>query len=170
MPVASMGGRSENIRTSLLLRDLPASFSQKDLLDVLNRIDLRGDYDFVYLPVDVNTGASFGYAHVNFVDAATAERARLRLEEKSGCHCIASWHPKHQGFEAMVTRFASPDLPIFRQEMPEDYRPAIFSRGRRATDPQSSRMGSDRQFPSKTLLHHIRYLCANKCARVRDSC
>lgn len=119
VPMAGIDGRQEEFRTSLLLQNLPATFSQKDLLALLDRVGLCGGYDFVYLPVDVITGASFGYAHVNFVDVATAESARWRLEDRiqpnaprPGCRCIASCSPMHQGLESMMAQLCVKKCPM----------------------------------------------------------
>mmetsp|Transcript_26944 Transcript_26944/g.62178 ORF Transcript_26944/g.62178 Transcript_26944/m.62178 type:complete len:247 (-) Transcript_26944:49-789(-) len=52
--------------TTVMLQNLPSTFSQKSLLDALNGCGLRWMYDFVYVPCAFSDGRCLGYAFINF--------------------------------------------------------------------------------------------------------
>jgi hypothetical protein len=66
--------------TTLMIRGIPCSLSQEDLMALIDDAGLKDKYDFFYLPVDTKRNkstcdktANLGYAFVNFVDQKCAE-------------------------------------------------------------------------------------------------
>eukprot|EP00347_Sterkiella_histriomuscorum_P005945 403354659 len=57
----------EDKRTTIMIRNIPNKYKQKNLLDEINQNN-KGKYDFVYLPIDFSNNANIGYAFVNFVN------------------------------------------------------------------------------------------------------
>jgi hypothetical protein len=58
--------------TTLMMRGIPCSIPQEDLMGFLDNSGLKGKYNFFYLPRD-KKGSNFGYAFVNFVCQEDAE-------------------------------------------------------------------------------------------------
>merc|ERR1712110_1138527 len=54
-----------DVRTSVLLRNLPAAFTRSNVLDVLRTQCLAADIDFLYAPWHLKVKRSCGYAFVN---------------------------------------------------------------------------------------------------------
>lgn len=60
--------------TTLMIRNIPNRYSQRDLIEEIDELGFGGTYDFLYLPMDKGTLSNVGYAFVNFVDASWGER------------------------------------------------------------------------------------------------
>eukprot|EP00929_Paragymnodinium_shiwhaense_P001885 TRINITY_DN10208_c0_g1_i1.p1 TRINITY_DN10208_c0_g1~~TRINITY_DN10208_c0_g1_i1.p1 ORF type:complete len:603 (-),score=177.79 TRINITY_DN10208_c0_g1_i1:151-1959(-) len=53
---------------TLMVRNLPNAYTQLQLFDEINDCGFEGLFDFMYLLLDVNTGANKGYAFINFLE------------------------------------------------------------------------------------------------------
>ena len=60
--------------TTLMVRNVPFSFSQKQLLQVFLGEMTDGSIDFFYLPTDISSKRNLGYAFVNFSSVAAADQ------------------------------------------------------------------------------------------------
>ena len=54
-------------RTTLMIRNIPNKYAQKNLLKLLD-LRFRDKYDFFYLPIDYKNKCNVGYAFINFTD------------------------------------------------------------------------------------------------------
>ncbi len=52
-------------RTTVMIKNIPNKYSQKLLLETIDKCH-RGNYDFLYLPIDFRNRCNVGYAFVNF--------------------------------------------------------------------------------------------------------
>merc|ERR1740121_1688927 len=77
---SSSGPVAEADRTTIMLRNLPNDYTRDMVLDLLDRNGFLRCYDFVYLPVDFKRKAGLGYAFVNMVSHAEAERSFRELQ------------------------------------------------------------------------------------------
>eukprot|EP00930_Biecheleria_cincta_P002134 TRINITY_DN103178_c0_g1_i1.p1 TRINITY_DN103178_c0_g1~~TRINITY_DN103178_c0_g1_i1.p1 ORF type:complete len:465 (-),score=83.54 TRINITY_DN103178_c0_g1_i1:246-1586(-) len=79
-------GAAEAPITTMMIRNLPSSMTQIELLHDLNN-GFQGLYDFCYLPRDFATMQSKGFAFVNFIDPLHAIRF---AESWHGRSCVGS--------------------------------------------------------------------------------
>eukprot|EP00811_Abedinium_folium_P037105 NODE_9751_length_1401_cov_17.595761.p1 GENE.NODE_9751_length_1401_cov_17.595761~~NODE_9751_length_1401_cov_17.595761.p1 ORF type:complete len:352 (+),score=20.98 NODE_9751_length_1401_cov_17.595761:98-1057(+) len=71
--------------TTLMIRNIPNRYTQRDLVTELDSLGFAGAFDFVYLPVDTGTMANVGYAFVNFVNADRAQCCSEALNNYRFC-------------------------------------------------------------------------------------
>jgi len=136
-------------RTTVMLRNLPKAHSRAALLALLDSLGLRGQYDFVYVPMDFASGSSLGYAFVNLVSPAAADHAWACLDGLSrwtgsgsgqGASqgpCVLCWSRPHQGLAAHVERYMN--SPVMHPAVPDAWKPAIFLGGVRVGFPAPTR-------------------------------
>jgi RNA recognition motif-containing protein len=95
----------------------------------------QGTYNLVYVPVDLNSGSGFGYAFINFSEAAFAEEFIDRLNgfKVSEHICEVTWSSAHQGLDAHVRRYRN--SPVMHPDVPDALKPAIFEAGERVPFP-----------------------------------
>jgi len=60
--------------TTVMIRNIPNRYSQRELIRELESLGFAGTFDFFYAPIDTGTMGNVGYAFVNFVESAWAER------------------------------------------------------------------------------------------------
>ncbi|CAE7328381.1 mei2 [Symbiodinium natans] len=126
-------------QTTVMLRNLPQGYSRDMLVDLMNRNGFFACFNFVYIPINFRSQAMFGYAFVNFVDEAQALRARDAFEGftnwgvETDKICEVSWSDMHQGLMAHVNRYRS--SPVMHESVPDEYKPAVYSQGRRVPFP-----------------------------------
>jgi len=139
-PIKSPHHNCQDHRTTLMLRNLPSSFTQFRLLDVLDATGFCGKYDFVYLPVDFQSGAGLGYAFVNMCSAVDAQRAMLNLSGFSSwgdaaCRKVLEvcWSDPHQGLEMLIDRYRNSR--VMHRSVPEQYKPLLFDNGNKIPFP-----------------------------------
>lgn len=75
---AAEGGRQQAQITTLMLRNIPPWYTQDLLLEEVSQVLCTSStFDFFYLPWDSQKDQSMGYAFINFVSSAEAERCKL---------------------------------------------------------------------------------------------
>ena len=57
----------EDCRTTIMIKNIPNKYTQKMLLEKIDRLHANR-YDFFYLPIDLKNNCNVGYAFINFVD------------------------------------------------------------------------------------------------------
>merc|ERR1719407_428270 len=58
--------------TTLMIRGIPCSFTQEDLLTLVDSAGLKGKYNFFYMPRGGTTGSNLGYVFINFTETIHA--------------------------------------------------------------------------------------------------
>jgi len=126
-------------RTTLMLRNLPLNYTRTAVLDMLDSEGFAGTYCFVYVPTDFKNFTGFGYAFVGFCahdDAARAKRhyqGFSRWKVPSQKTCDMAWSGPVQGLEQHTERYRN--SPVMHPGVPDEYKPAVFVNGVRATFP-----------------------------------
>lgn len=129
--------------TTVMLRNLPDIYSRHGLELLLDSRGFQGEYDFIYMPMNFRTKASFGYAFANFVSNSSAKRCNEVFQDfcewdvPSDKVCDVSWSNMHQGFFAHIDRYRN--SPVMHESVPDLYKPAIFSGGERVRFPEPTK-------------------------------
>jgi len=122
---------------------MPNDYTRDMLLDLFDSRGFAGLYDFVYLPIDFNTRACLGYAFVNLLDGAVAQRFWTEFDGFSSWAIptrkvsSVSWSHPHQGYEAHVERYRN--RPVMAATVPDEFKPVIFQEGKRIPFPLPTR-------------------------------
>jgi len=127
-------------RATLMLRNLPSSFTQERLLDVLDTRGLLNCCDFVYLPVDFQSGAGLGYAFVNMSSCDDAKRAMVDLVGFNSWGDVACkkvldvcWSDPHQGLDMLIDRYRNSR--VMHRLVPDHYKPFLMENGKKIVFP-----------------------------------
>jgi len=123
----------EHERTTLMLRNIPNDYNFYMLKELIDSFGFRGQYDFLYLPMDFRKGANIGYAFVNGVNPAAAQRIRQAFDGfedwaiQSAKTCEVSWSFPQQGLAEHVERYRN--SPVMHESTPLAYKPRIYHNG-----------------------------------------
>mmetsp|Transcript_84370 Transcript_84370/g.149182 ORF Transcript_84370/g.149182 Transcript_84370/m.149182 type:complete len:366 (-) Transcript_84370:211-1308(-) len=81
MPDVEARGEWAEVYT-VMLRNIPNKYSQSALCDEINNQGYAGLYDFLYLPIDMETNANKGYAFINFVEPRAAWAFKCQFDDR----------------------------------------------------------------------------------------
>jgi len=120
-------------QTTVMLKNLPQSFTRTRLRSLLDSQGFAAKYDFVYVPTAFRSGQCFGYAFVNFIATDIAEEAIRKLHQFQNADSedaktmeVCYSHP-NQGLVANVDRYRN--SPVMHQEVPDEHRPMLLKNG-----------------------------------------
>jgi hypothetical protein len=143
-------------KTAVVLRNLPSSYTRSSLLELLEDEGFEGSYDFVYVPMDFSSNASLGYALINFVAESDASRCWAVFEGFSDWGVPSQnvaevvWSQPHQGVESHIQRYRN--SPVMHESVPDEWKPAYFVDGERATFPAPTKKIKAPQMKSRKAL------------------
>eukprot|EP00930_Biecheleria_cincta_P042546 TRINITY_DN2927_c0_g2_i1.p1 TRINITY_DN2927_c0_g2~~TRINITY_DN2927_c0_g2_i1.p1 ORF type:complete len:739 (-),score=159.51 TRINITY_DN2927_c0_g2_i1:178-2367(-) len=141
--------KKQELKTSLMIRNLPNCFRRDDVAKLLNEKGFRCKYDFVYVPQDYKRSTGADYAIVNMGNSqpvTPGTKANMVhhtwgaevwevLEGyndwkesnggKSSKECEVTWSSsEHQGKEDYIARYRK--SPVMREGTECQYKPAVF--------------------------------------------
>lgn len=137
--VEAAQGPEEELRTTVMMRGVPTSYTRTLVLALLDDAGFRGRYDFVYLPIDFTRGIGLGYALVSLLTPEIGQELIDRLTGfrdwavPSDSVCQASWSEPRQGYSEHLERYRN--SPVMHPSVPDEYKPAIFSEGKQIPFP-----------------------------------
>lgn len=123
----------QELRTTVVLKNLPEEYTRSMLLDLLEGQGLSGCYNFVYLPINFGSHTNFGYALVNLVTQDEAERfmALFRGFNDWAVNSLkvadVIWSGKRQGLDNQIARYRN--SPMLSEGMPEEAKPLLLQDG-----------------------------------------
>jgi len=147
-------GRDISTMTTVILRNVPNSYTRDDLLDFLDSHGFYGRYDFLYLPVKFGSSCAFGYALINLLDHEDARRFQAYFHNFSSwsvpCSNTASvsWSKAHQGLAEHVERYRN--SPMMHASMPDECKPIILRNGVRVPFPPPTKKAPDKRRTERT--------------------
>jgi len=119
--------------TTLMIRNLPRSYTEEDLISDIEAVAGPDVFDFLYMPWDARRGSNISYAFVNFMNQKATECVfyglsgrHWRLVRASKCCRIAAAHV--QGLPANLLHYAD----IANVSDAQRHCPIVMLNGRRA--------------------------------------
>lgn len=117
--------------TTAMLRNIPNKYKQSELLAEIDEEGFRGQYDFLYLPMDVQNKANVGYAFINFLEVSDRERFCSHYTDRQFVKYvskkIAACAPAHvNGLEKNVRQLSKKAVAQFKDP---EYQPIVFRNG-----------------------------------------
>eukprot|EP00930_Biecheleria_cincta_P020256 TRINITY_DN15271_c0_g1_i2.p1 TRINITY_DN15271_c0_g1~~TRINITY_DN15271_c0_g1_i2.p1 ORF type:complete len:270 (+),score=31.84 TRINITY_DN15271_c0_g1_i2:78-812(+) len=129
--------------TTLMIRNVPRSFTRDTLMAVLDRVGFKGKYDFLYLPIHFSSDAGFGYAFVNLVTPSVVPAFTACIHGfndwgvDSDLVAEVAWSSKLQGLDHHIERYRN--SPVMHPDMPDKYKPIILRSGSRVPFPKPTK-------------------------------
>lgn len=146
-------------RTTLMLKNLPNDYTRDHVVALLNKEGFKGLFNFVYMPVCLQSMVSFGYAFVNLVSFVVADQCWSRFQGFSkwdldnSRKCEVCWSEVQQGLQGNVEHYRSSQ--IMHESVPELAKPAIYMNGAHVPFPPPTRRLSapqlDKKHPTEML-------------------
>jgi len=65
--------------TTLMIRNIPNEYKRHMLIEELDSLGFKAEYDFIYLPIDRSTQRNVGYAFVNFKTSTGANQCMITM-------------------------------------------------------------------------------------------
>lgn len=117
----------EDVRSTLMVRNIPNKYSQKLLLEALEQ-NHGGKIDLLYLPIDFKNKCNVGYAFVNFISPADIppfyEEFNHRLWDRFNSNKVCEiTYARIQSKVALIKHFVNSALS--RED--EGYQPVVFA-------------------------------------------
>lgn len=134
----------EHERTTLMLRNLPNNYTRDLVIELLDEQGFAEKYNFLYFPVDFQTGCGLGFAFVNLITHADACLMKDTLDGfrkwaiPSSKVCTVGWSGNdQQGLAANVERYRNSS--VMHKSVPDMSKPVIFKGGVRMKFPCSTK-------------------------------
>jgi len=130
-------------KTTLMLRNVPNNYTRDMLLELLDGEGFKGEYDFVYLPMDFKSSANLGYAFVNVASPSKVHHFWAALDGykewtiPTAKVCQVGWSDPHQGLRANVHRYRN--SPVMHEDVPDECKPVLFAHGIRTDFPNPTK-------------------------------
>merc|ERR1719401_2322041 len=134
--VAQMMYGASTTNTTVMLRNIPNRYTRDMLIERLNQ-GYKGQYDFVYLPIDFNSKCNVGYAFINFRAPAAARQFMQEFHGVRAKLCLPGFSSKKvcevsfatvQGREQNMENFRDEKFIEKLKERPE-WHPLFFDNG-----------------------------------------
>jgi len=141
--VALAAPPKEDAKTTVMMNNVPLSYTCDSLIDLLDSKGFSKWFDFVYLPINFAQMLGVGYAFVNLTTPEQAEEFILAFEGFDGwassfskTACTMRW--SHcQGLSQNIDRYRN--SPLMSEEVPAFYKPVLLKDGARLPFPKPTK-------------------------------
>jgi len=136
-------GIPDSEKTTVMMRNIPNDYTRTMLLKLLDTQGFGGKYDLVYLPIDYHSKVGFGYAFINLISPAEAERFRKHFTDFSKWNvvsqkvCEVCWSSVLQGVQAHIDRYRN--SPVMHEAVRDEFKPVLFENGVRISFPKPTK-------------------------------
>ncbi|KAF8866010.1 hypothetical protein BDZ45DRAFT_381491 [Acephala macrosclerotiorum] len=109
-----------DVRTTVMLRNIPNKMTQRELMQILNKI-IFGKFDFVYLRIDFSNGCNVGYAFLNLLDPLdiilfVKAIANRRWEDFKSDKIAEVSYATIQGRDCLIQKFRNSSVMLEEEE------------------------------------------------------
>ncbi|CAK0799712.1 unnamed protein product [Prorocentrum cordatum] len=129
--------------TTVMMRNIPFSYTCDSVIALLESRGFSGWFDFVYVPIKRTEALGVGYAFINVTSPQRAEEFMLAWEgfdewtsSGSGTACSMCWSVC-QGLRENISRYRN--SPFMRDNVPAIYKPVLMKDGVRIPFPKPTR-------------------------------
>jgi len=129
--------------TTVMIRNVPLSYTCDRLIDLLESMGFSKWVDFVYVPIKRTETLGVGYAFLNLTSPERAEEFMLAFEGFDGwassfskTACSMRWS-NCQGLSENVSRYRN--SPMMSEEVPAFYKPVLLRDGVRVPFPKPTK-------------------------------
>jgi hypothetical protein len=128
-------------KTTVILKNLPPSFSRDIMVELLHSHGFRYTLDFVYFPVNFRKNENFsrGFVFLNFSSAESAAQCKVKFDGfadwgvQTDKICETYYSEMHQGLDAQIQLYR--DAAVMHPDIGDEFKPAIFENGVRIAFP-----------------------------------
>lgn len=126
-------------KTTVMLRNVPYNCSRDTVVKMMDEAGLCGLYNFIYLPIDFRSKSGFGYAFINMVSNAAAEKLFAQFNGfsewpmRSQKVAEVTWSEPSQGLDIHIERYRN--SPVMHDAVPDEFKPAMYENGVRVAFP-----------------------------------
>jgi len=130
-------------KTTVMWRNLPNNYTRDGLLELVDELGFEGAFDFFYSPIDFTSNALVGYAFVNFVSTAEADRFYNQLHGftqwtlKSEKVSEVTWSHPLQGLAGHIDRYRN--SPVMHADVSDENKPVLMQDGKRIVFPEPTK-------------------------------
>lgn len=146
-----------DIRTTIMMRNIPNAYTSSSFVELLDANGFWGSYDFVYLPIDFRTHVNLGYAFINFVSNTDAQNFKNYFDGFQNWFCHSpkisevTWTDPQQGLWEHVERYRN--SPVMHEDVADSFKPRIYCNGQQVQfPPPTKRIRPPRIRPQKRNL------------------
>jgi len=142
-------------RTTVMLTRIPTDMTRDQMQVLLESEGFFGLFDFLYLPVDLRSLQSYGFAFVNLSSHECAERFRFHFQgfQMGMSTWEAVWSDKEQGLASHVERYRN--SPVMHSNVAESARPLMFQAGERVAFPAPTKKIKSPRVRGSKRSHHL---------------
>lgn len=120
--------------TTVMIRNIPNSFTRTPFIAMLNDLGLEGKFDFFYLPFDFQRESNLGYAFINMLSVEDVDLLKQKLNGYHGWKCssdkicqVAPGPNYRQGRDANIKHYQN--RAVMHHQVPEDWKPLWLENG-----------------------------------------
>merc|ERR1711972_90086 len=121
-----------------MIRNIPTDVTRNAVMDLLRSEGFGDHVVFIYVPMNLRSSGSFGYAFVDLGTVEIAEQCKEKLEgfkgwpEQTEKALELAWS-ETQGLDAQIGRYR--DSPLMHESIEDELKPAIYMAGARIAFP-----------------------------------
>jgi len=126
-----------------IMRNIPAEYTRKDVLELVDEHGFQGSYVLFYLPVRFEDELNLGYALIHFATAESYERFQEHFTGFSDWKipsdriCEVESNEKFNNLDNRIEGYRN--SPIMHESVEDKFKPVLFAHGQRIPFPEPTK-------------------------------